>query len=160
MEHGPSLSNLVARLSADRAGDRRVVFTNGVFDLIHPGHVRSLRAARSLGDILVVAINSDASVKRLKGPLRPILPQRERLKIVAALEPVDHAILFEDDTPLETILALRPDVLAKGGDYTPDTIVGREEVESWGGLVTTIPLVAGLSSSGVVERIMETALRL
>ena len=160
MEHGPRLSDLVARLSAGRAGDRRVVFTNGVFDLIHPGHVRSLRAARSLGDILVVAINSDASVKRLKGPLRPILPQRERLKIVAALEPVDHAILFEDDTPLETILALRPDVLAKGGDYTPDTIVGREEVESWGGLVTTIPLVAGLSSSGVVERIMETALRL
>ncbi len=165
------MSSTVARLESwtldelkserERLGEegRPVVFTNGVFDLIHPGHVRYLREARALGGALVVAVNSDESVRRLKGEKRPVLPQNERVKILASLESVDYVIVFEEDTPLETIEALRPDVLVKGADYTLDQVAGRREVESWGGHVRTIQLTPGASSSEIVGRIVEAQRR-
>ncbi len=130
---------------------RPVVFTNGVFDLLHVGHVDLLTAARAQGDRLVVALNSDASVRRLKGPARPVRAEAERAYVVAALECVDAVTVFDQDTPLELIMALRPDVLVKGGDYTPDTIVGRAQVESWGGRVHVVPLTAGQSTTRILE---------
>ena len=141
-------------LSDHRANGRKVVFTNGVFDLMHPGHVRYLRAARKMGDLLVVAINSDDSVRRLKGPGRPILPQNERGKILAALEMVDYVTLFEEDTPQAIIELLRPDILVKGGDYKLHEIVGRDFVESIGGKVVAIPFVEGMSSTNIIDRIV------
>lgn len=132
-------------------GPGRVVFTNGVFDLLHVGHVDLLIAARSMGDRLIVGLNSDASVRRLKGPARPVRSEHDRAYVVAALETVDAVTVFDQDTPLELILALRPDVLVKGGDYTPDTIVGRPEVESWGGRVHVVPLTAGQSTTRIIE---------
>lgn len=140
-----------------RAAGRRVVFTNGVFDLIHPGHVRYLRTAKAFGDILIVALNSDDSVRRLKGPGRPILPETERVKIIASLEMTDYVTIFEDDTPLRVIETLLPDVLVKGGDYEIEDIVGRDAVESNGGVVRTVPFVDGSSSSNIVQRIIESA---
>ena len=137
-----------------RASDvGRVVFTNGVFDLLHPGHVDVLLGARSLGDALVVGLNSDASVRRLKGPERPIRTEAERAYVLAALEMVDCVVLFEDDTPLELVNALRPDVLVKGGDYTEATIVGAPEVRSWGGDVRVIPLTPGQSTTNIVQKL-------
>jgi rfaE bifunctional protein nucleotidyltransferase chain/domain len=129
----------------------RVVFTNGVFDLLHVGHIDLLTAARALGDHLIVALNSDASVRRLKGPARPVRSEAERAYVVAALEAVDAVTVFEQDTPLEVVLALRPDVLVKGGDYSLDTIVGRKEVESWGGRVQVVPLTPGQSTTRIIE---------
>ncbi len=128
-----------------------VVFTNGVFDLLHPGHIDLLTAARALGDRLIVGLNTDASVRRLKGPDRPVRTEAERAYIVAALECVDAVTVFDEDTPLELIEAIRPDVLVKGGDYSPDSIVGRTEVESWGGSVHVIPLTAGHSTTRIIE---------
>jgi rfaE bifunctional protein nucleotidyltransferase chain/domain len=128
-----------------------VVFTNGVFDLLHAGHIDLLTAARALGDSLVVGLNTDASVHQLKGPTRPIHSEADRAYVVAALECVDAVTVFDEDTPLELIMALRPDVLVKGGDYTPDTIVGRAEVESWGGRVHVVPLTAGHSTTRIIE---------
>ena len=128
-----------------------IVFTNGCFDLLHPGHVRSLEAARALGDRLVVALNLDASVRRLKGPDRPIQPARVRKEMVAALGCVDWVVGFGGDTPLRTIQALRPDVLAKGGDWTLEEIVGREEVERWGGRVARLPILKGHSTTANLE---------
>jgi len=138
-----------------QAQGQRVVFTNGCFDLLHPGLIESLRAARALGDALVVAINTDASVRRNKGQSRPIFAENERAEILAALEPVDYVTTFDEDTPLETILAIRPDILVKGADWGLDGIVGREEVESWGGTVVALPLVDGQSTSGIIERVLE-----
>jgi D-beta-D-heptose 7-phosphate kinase/D-beta-D-heptose 1-phosphate adenosyltransferase len=133
---------------------RRVVFTNGCFDLLHVGHVRYLQAARDLGDFLVVGLNDDASVRRLqKGPGRPINSQAERAEVLAALACVDAVVLFSQDTPLELILTLRPDVLVKGGDYTLDTIVGCPEVLSWGGQVKVIPYVPGYSTTRLIQRL-------
>jgi rfaE bifunctional protein nucleotidyltransferase chain/domain len=129
----------------------RVVFTNGVFDLLHVGHIDLLTAARALGDRLIVALNSDASVRRLKGPARPVRSEAERAYVVAALEAVDAVTVFEQDTPLEIVVALRPDVLVKGGDYSLDTIVGRTEVESWGGRVQVVPLTPGQSTTRIIE---------
>ena len=129
----------------------RVVFTNGVFDLLHVGHVDLLTAARALGDHLIVALNSDASVRRLKGPSRPVRSEAERAYVLAALEAVDAVTVFEQDTPLDVIRALRPDVLVKGGDYSLDTIVGRTEVESWGGRVQVVPLTPGQSTTRIIE---------
>jgi D-beta-D-heptose 7-phosphate kinase/D-beta-D-heptose 1-phosphate adenosyltransferase len=128
-------------------------FTNGCFDLIHPGHVRYLEDVRALGDFLVVGLNSDASVARLKGPSRPLQDQEARAMILAGLRSVDAVVLFEEDTPLELITALQPDILAKGGDYTPDTVVGRDVVEARGGKVVLVPFLPGHSSTTIVERI-------
>src|SRR6185437_13588902 len=128
-----------------------VVFTNGVFDLLHPGHVDLLLAARAMGDALVVGVNTDASVRRLKGPGRPVHSEGARAYVLAALEAVDTVVLFPQDTPLELIVTLHPDVLVKGGDYVPDTIVGRREVEGWGGRVAIVPLTAGHSTTTIIE---------
>lgn len=128
-----------------------VVFTNGVFDLLHTGHIDLLTAARALGDRLIVALNSDDSVRRLKGPQRPVRTEAERAYVAAALECVDAVTVFDQDTPLEIIVALHPDVLVKGGDYTPGTIVGRAEVESWGGRVHVVPLTEGHSTTRIIE---------
>lgn len=131
----------------------RLVFTNGVFDLLHPGHVDVLLGARRQGDALVVGLNSDASVKRLKGPDRPVRTEAERSYVLAALAMVDRVVIFEEDTPLELILRLRPDVVVKGGDYTVDTIVGATEVQSWGGEVVVVPLTPGQSTTSIIERL-------
>ena len=139
-----------------RAGP--VVFTNGVFDLLHPGHVEILEAARGLGDALVVGVHSDASARRLgKGPGRPVQPESARARVVAGLAAVDRVVLFDEDTPLALIEALVPDVLVKGGDYTRETIVGAEFVESRGGAVYAIPLLPGQSTTAIVERLRVTS---
>src|SRR5262245_21970279 len=130
-----SLERMIAERERLRGQKRKLVFTNGCFDLIHPGHIRVLREARSLGDVLIVAINSDRSVRELKGRDRPVMNEDERAEVLAELACVDYVIIFDDLTPRETIKAIRPDVLVKGGDYTPDTIVGRDEVEAMGGVV-------------------------
>jgi D-glycero-beta-D-manno-heptose 1-phosphate adenylyltransferase len=135
-----------------RASGRRLVFTNGVFDLLHVGHVRYLAEARALGDALVVAINSDESVKELKGPNRPVFTQAERAEILAALKHVDYVTVFNDVSPRRLIAALLPDVLVKGGDYVLDQIHGREEVEAAGGRVISLPFVPGASTTAVLER--------
>ncbi|MBU3680084.1 MAG: D-glycero-beta-D-manno-heptose 1-phosphate adenylyltransferase [Candidatus Kapabacteria bacterium] len=135
-----------------RKSHATVVFTNGVFDILHAGHTTYLDAARALGDVLVVGLNTDASVKRLKGPERPINTQADRATVLQALRSVDHVVLFEQDTPLDVITAIVPDVLVKGGDYTRETIVGADLVEEHGGRVVTIPLVEGRSTTNVITR--------
>jgi len=135
----------------------RVVFTNGCFDLLHPGHIRTLEAARQLGDALVVGLNSDRGVRELKGPGRPILPERERAEILAALECVDAVVIFDEPTPREIIAALLPDVLVKGGDWAGDQIVGREEVEAAGGRVASIPVAPGYSTTAILQKIRDGA---
>jgi len=131
-----------------------VVFTNGVFDLLHVGHVALLEAARAQGDALIVGVNTDASARRLgKGPGRPVVPEAERARLVAALAAVDCVVLFDEDTPLALITALRPDVLVKGADYAKDDIVGAREVERWGGRVVRVPLVEGQSSTALIARL-------
>lgn len=142
-----------AKLGLWRAAQARIVFTNGVFDLLHRGHAEYLEEARALGDRLVVGINTDASVRRLKGPSRPIVGEGDRAALVRALACVDLVVLFDDDTPLRLIEAVQPDVLVKGGDYALADIVGRECVEARGGVVTTIRLREGLSTSELVRRI-------
>jgi rfaE bifunctional protein nucleotidyltransferase chain/domain len=147
---------LLARLRRPRG--RRVVFTNGVFDVLHRGHVDYLARARALGDLLVVGVNTDASVRRLgKGSDRPVNPQDDRAYVLAGLFSVDYVTLFDEDTPRELISALRPDVLVKGGDYTRDTIVGADEVEAAGGRVETIPLVPGRSTTSILQRVRQGA---
>ena len=140
---------------AAREDGRRVVFTNGVFDLLHPGHVRYLRQARALGDLLIVGINSDRSVRRNKGPERPITPEGERAEILAALDCVDAVTVFDEETPHEIISALQPDVLVKGADWAHDAIVGRDVVESRGGRVVRIAVEQGHSTTALVTRIRE-----
>jgi rfaE bifunctional protein nucleotidyltransferase chain/domain len=139
-------------LTARDAG-KRVVFTNGVFDLLHPGHVRYLTAARAEGDVLVVGVNSDRSVRANKGPTRPITPEAERAEILAALDCVDAVAVFDDETPAEIIRALQPDVLVKGADWAADAIVGRDTVEARGGRVVRIPVEQGWSTTRIVEKI-------
>ncbi len=148
-----SLPELVKERGAWRAAGRRVVLTNGCFDMLHPGHVALLEAARREGDLLVVAINSDASVARLKGAGRPLLPQSERAEALSALESVDRVVIYDDDTPIEVVRALAPDVLVKGADWAADAIVGRAEVEHAGGRVVRVALVPGRSTSELVARI-------
>lgn len=131
----------------------RVVFTNGVFDLLHPGHVDVLLGARRAGDRLVVALNSDASVRRLKGPDRPVRNEAERAYVLAAFEMVDCVVVFEQDTPLELIQLLHPDVLVKGGDYSEGTIVGAPDVRGWGGEVIVIPLTPGQSTTSIIRKL-------
>lgn len=147
-------AQLVDRYGLPRS--RRVVFTNGVFDLLHPGHVSSLAQARAFGDVLVVGVNTDASVRRLeKAPDRPLVDERARALVLAALESVDAVCLFDEDTPAALVEALVPDVLVKGGDYALDEVVGRDVVEAAGGRVELIPFVAGYSTTDLVRRIRE-----
>lgn len=141
------------RAFSDRPG--RLCFTNGCFDLIHPGHVQYLEEVRALGDFLVVGLNSDASVRRLKGPSRPLQDEWARARILLGLRSVDAVVRFDEDTPLELIRALQPDILAKGGDYTPESTVGREVVEARGGWVAIIPFLPGHSTSIIEARIRE-----
>ena len=148
-----SLGDLEARLVGWRRKGVRIVFTNGCFDLVHAGHTWLLDRAAELGDVLVVGLNSDASVRRLKGSGRPLMPEGDRLAMLTALQSVDAAVVFEEDTPLEIIQRIQPDVLVKGHDYQFDEIVGREEVEAGGGTVARVPLLPGHSTSDLVERI-------
>jgi D-beta-D-heptose 7-phosphate kinase/D-beta-D-heptose 1-phosphate adenosyltransferase len=156
--HRPEGSKILSRERLASEVDRRrkagqsIVFTNGCFDILHPGHVRLLRQAAALGDFLIVGINSDASVRRLKGAGRPFNPVEARAEVLSALESVDALTVFDEDTPLELITALRPDVLVKGGDYRPEEVVGRAEVEAAGGRLVLIPLVEGHSTTSLVQR--------
>ena len=143
---------LAARL---RAAQRRVVFTNGVFDILHPGHIRYLEEARALGDALIVGLNSDASVRRNKGPDRPINTERERAEILSALEAVDAVVVFDEETPAEIIRAIQPDVLVKGADWAEDAIVGRDTVEARGGRVVRVPIEQGFSTTTIIEKIQK-----
>ena len=144
---------LLAEIAARRRAGARVVFTNGCFDLLHPGHIALLEQARGLGDALVVAINSDAGVRALKGPGRPLVPERERAELLAALQAVDYVTFFDEPTPRELIVRLLPDVLVKGGDWSREAIVGREEVERAGGRVVSAELLPGYSTSGLMEKV-------
>jgi D-beta-D-heptose 7-phosphate kinase/D-beta-D-heptose 1-phosphate adenosyltransferase len=148
-----SLEDLRAELSGPRRKGARIVFTNGCFDLLHVGHIRYLKQARRMADLLVVGINSDDSVRRLKGPSRPVQPERDRAEILAGLECVDYVVSFDQDTPLALVESLRPDVLVKGADWPADRIVGREAVEGAGGTVATISYVKGISTSSLIHRI-------
>lgn len=143
---------LARRSALWRAGGESIVFTNGCFDLLHVGHITVLETARRFGDRLVVALNSDRSVCDLKGPSRPIVGERERSRVIAALAVVDAVVVFDEPTPLNLILALRPDVLVKGGDYNLDTVVGAREVQSWGGQVKIVPIVEGFSTTRLIEK--------
>jgi D-beta-D-heptose 7-phosphate kinase/D-beta-D-heptose 1-phosphate adenosyltransferase len=147
-----ALDRLKTRISAWRSKGEKVVFTNGCFDLLHIGHISLLQSARREGDRLIVAINSDQSVSGLKGPTRPIVRERERAYVLAALSVVDAVVIFGEETPLELIEALRPDVIVKGGDYNEDTVVGAREVRSWGGRVKIVPTVEGFSTTRLIER--------
>ena len=144
---------LIIRRRQWKDNGKRVVFTNGCFDLLHVGHVRLLEQARAEGDVLVVGLNSDASVQRLKGAGRPLVPQSDRAEVLAALACVDAVTTFDEDTPRELIAALRPDVLVKGGDWAADKIVGREEVEANGGKVVVVTYVEGYSTTALIERL-------
>ena len=141
------------RIAGWRAAGEKIVFTNGVFDLLHRGHVEYLEESRALGDRLVVGVNSDASVRRIKGPERPLVPAEERAELLQALACVDLAFIFDEETPERLIREVEPDVLVKGGDWRPDRIVGREFVEARGGRVLNVPLREGLSTTALIERI-------
>ena len=143
---------LILHVAEEKRNGRRVVFTNGCFDLLHPGHIRCLEQARALGDALIVAINSDASVRQLKGNGRPLISEDERAELLAALAAVDYVVIFDAATPRELIRRVLPDVLAKGQDWGPDEIVGREEVEAAGGQVVSISLEPGYSTTNLLER--------
>jgi D-beta-D-heptose 7-phosphate kinase/D-beta-D-heptose 1-phosphate adenosyltransferase len=148
-----SLEQAAAFVQALRAGGKTIVFTNGVFDLLHPGHVRYLADARRLGDELIVGVNSDRSVRAVKGPVRPITPEAERAEILGALRSVDGVVIFDEDTPHAIISRLQPDVLVKGADWAADHIIGRDVVEARGGRVVRIPLAPGYSTTAILERI-------
>jgi len=149
------IEEAILRFGCEKCNGRRVVFINGCFDLLHPGHVRALELARELGDVLIVGLNSDASVRQLKGPGRPVIPELERAEILAALESVDAVVIFKEPTPREVISRLLPDVLVKGSDWSGDQIVGREEVEAAGGRVVSVPLVPGYSTTAILQRIRQ-----
>ena len=143
------------RFGREKRNGRRVVFTNGCFDLLHPGHIRGFELARQMGEALVVGLNSDRSVRKLKGPTRPVIPEQERAEMLAALESVDAIVIFDEPTPREVISRLLPDVLVKGGDWPGDQIVGREEVEAAGGRVVSIPFVTGYSTTSMLQKVRE-----
>lgn len=146
---------LIPIVEAEKRRGKHIVFTNGCFDLLHAGHVKYLQKARTLGDILILGLNSDSSVRRLKGLKRPLIDQEERAHLLAALDCIDYVVIFDEDTPLNLITALKPDILAKGGDYSLDTVVGRDFVESYGGSVQLITFVDGKSTTNIIERILE-----
>lgn len=149
-----SLKKLLAELASGRRR-KKVVFTNGCFDILHAGHVRYLKKARSLGDLLVVGLNSDSSVRAIKGQTRPIVPQKERAEVLSALECVDYVVLFNDATPLKLIESIKPDVLAKGADWAAKDIVGGEAVKKGGGKIARITLVKGRSTTNIIRRVLE-----
>ena len=150
-----SRSRAVELVAELRHSGKTVVFTNGVFDLLHPGHVRYLETARSLGDALIVGVNADASVRRNKGPSRPVTPEGERAEVLAALASVDAVVIFPEDTPAEIVRALQPDILVKGADWPADQIVGRDTVEARGGRVVLVPVEPGHSTTTIVERVRQ-----
>jgi rfaE bifunctional protein nucleotidyltransferase chain/domain len=162
-EHGDSLhpavltlEELILQFGPGKRNGKRVVFTNGCFDLLHPGHIKLLEAARSMGDALVVGLNSDESVRTLKGAGRPVIPEQERAEILANLECVDAVVVFNELTPQKTVAALLPDILVKGGDWPGNQIVGREEVEAAGGKVVLIDVVEGHSTTEILRKIRAT----
>ncbi|NND34879.1 MAG: D-glycero-beta-D-manno-heptose 1-phosphate adenylyltransferase [Saprospiraceae bacterium] len=148
-----SLPDALNKVTAWKQSGEKIIWTNGVFDLLHLGHIKYLCEARSLGDRLVVGLNSDASVRRLKGPHRPINDQESRLYHMAALQMTDLVVLFDQDTPIECILSLKPDVLAKGGDYDPRQVVGGKEALAWNGSVVIVPFESGFSSTEIIRKI-------
>jgi len=148
-----SQDELIQLTAREKRNGRLVVFTNGCFDLLHPGHVRCLAQARSLGDLLVVAVNSDRSVHGNKGPERPLVPQNDRAEVLAALSSVDYVTIFDEPTPRDLIARLLPSVLVKGADWGPNDVVGREEVEAAGGRVVSIPLAPGYSTTSLLQKI-------
>jgi rfaE bifunctional protein nucleotidyltransferase chain/domain len=151
-----SQEELLQLVGREVRGSRRIVFTNGCFDLLHPGHIRLLEEARTLGDALVVGLNSDASVRRVKGDSRPLIPEKERAEMLAALAAVDFVVIFDEATPRELIAVLLPDVLVKGADWGADEIVGRAEVEDAGGKVVSIPLQPGYSTTAILQKVIAT----
>ena len=153
-----SQQELLEITAREKRAGRSVVFTNGCFDLLHPGHVRCLREARSLGDLLVVAVNSDQSVREIKGSERPLMPEQDRAEVLAGLSAVDYVTIFNEPTPADLISRLLPNVLVKGADWAPDEIAGGREVEAAGGRVVTIPLAVGYSTSRLLEKIRALAL--
>jgi len=148
-----TLDETIVRFGREKRNGKRVVFTNGCFDLLHPGHIQSLETARGLGDMLIVGLNSDESVRELKGPGRPVIPAGERAEILASLECVDAVLIFDELTPQRVVAALLPDILVKGGDWPGNQIVGREEVERAGGKVVLVEVVPGYSTSEILKRI-------
>ena len=150
-----TLEEAILRFGREKRHGGRVVFTNGCFDLLHPGHIRELEFARAQGDLLIVGLNSDSGVRRLKGPDRPLMSEGERAEILSALESVDAVIIFDEPTPREVISRLLPDILVKGEDWLADRIVGREEVERAGGKVVRAPVLQGFSTSAVIQKIRE-----
>lgn len=151
------LDELVKIREELRRQNRKVVFTNGCFDLLHSGHIHIFREAKKLGDVFIVAVNEDESVRRIKGSSRPIFPLRERLEVLEAIEDIDYLLSFSEETPQKIIAALLPDVLVKGGDWAPEEVVGKKEVEEAGGEVVIIPYLEGRSSSKVIDRIFQSA---
>ncbi|MEA3420201.1 MAG: D-glycero-beta-D-manno-heptose 1-phosphate adenylyltransferase [Acidobacteriota bacterium] len=152
-----SLVNLIGIRENLKSQGKRVVFTNGCFDLIHGGHIYLLREAKKLGDVLVVAVNDDSSIRKIKGPGRPIFPLEERLEILESIEDIDWLVAFSQESPKKVIESLHPDVLVKGGDWLPEEVVGKQEVEEAGGKVIIIPFLSGHSSSEMVRKIIESA---
>jgi rfaE bifunctional protein nucleotidyltransferase chain/domain len=149
-----TLTNLLKIRARLRMQGKKVVFTNGCFDLIHGGHIELFRKAKSLGDVLIVALNTDASVRKIKGPSRPVFPLEERFEVLGAIEYIDYLTSFSEETPQKIIAALLPDVLVKGGDWPPDQVVGKKEVEAAGGRVVLVPYLKGHSSSSIIKKIL------
>ena len=152
-----SQDELIPLITREKRNGRRVVFTNGCFDLLHPGHVRCLADARALGDLLVVGVNSDRSVRGNKGPERPLVPQNDRAEVIAALSAVDYVTVFDEPTPRDLIARLLPTILVKGADWALSEVVGREEVEAAGGRVVSIPLATGYSTTSLLQKIRKAA---
>ena len=150
-----SQDELILHIRERKRNGQRAVFTNGCFDLLHPGHIRLLEQARSLGDLLVVAINSDSSIRKIKGDKRPLIPEGERAEVLAALAAVDYVVLFDEPTPRELIGRVLPDLLVKGSDWEPNEVVGREAVEAAGGRVVSLPIEPGYSTTRLLERIRQ-----
>lgn len=150
-----TLSELQSIVSILRSTGKKIVFTNGCFDILHTGHTRYIAAARALGDLLIVAVNSDASVRTIKGEKRPINPESDRAEALAALAAVDYVTVFSESDPYNIVASLQPDVLVKGGDWPLDKIIGRDIVESRGGRVVTIPFIEGASTTGIIEKIVK-----
>ena len=151
-----SREQLKSEMERLRQGGKKIAFTNGCFDILHVGHTRYLRDARKTGDVLILALNSDASVRAIKGEKRPLVPEAERADVVASLEAVDYVTIFDELTPLELIEFLQPDVIVKGGDWSEENVVGRQSVRKWGGKVVIIPETKGASTTNIVEKIIKT----